>query len=142
MERPDGVTVLGVLAYIGAGLSVLAALGMLLGGAIIANMAARPGMGMIAGVGGVALGIFFLVIAALYAVIGTGMFKLHNWARILVIILSFLGAALNALSLLGALFHFRPLAVLWSLVVIGVNVWIAMYLLKPHVKQAFGATGF
>ena len=142
MERPDGVTVLGVLAYIGAGLSVLAALGMLLGGAIIANMAARPGMGMIAGVGGVALGIFFLVIAVLYAVIGTGMFKLQNWARILVIILSCLGAFLNALCLLAALFHFHPFAVLWCLIIIGVNVWIAMYLLKPHVKQAFGATGF
>lgn len=142
MERPDGVTVLGVLAYIGAGLSVLAALGMLLGGAIIANMAARPGMGMIAGVGGVALGIFFLVIAVLYAVIGTGMFKLQNWARMLVIILSCLGALLNALSLLAALFHFHPFAVLWYLIIIGVNVWIAMYLLKPHVKQAFGATGF
>ena len=142
MERPAGVTILGVLAFIGAGLSVLAALGMLLGGAMLANMAARPGMGMIAGVGGVALGVFFLVIAALYAVIGTGMFKLQNWARILVIVLSFLGAFLNALSLLGSLIHLHPLAVLWSLIVIGINVWIAMYLRKPHVKQAFGATGF
>jgi hypothetical protein len=142
MQRPDGVTVLGILAFIGAGLSVLAAMGMLVGGAMIANMAARPGMGMIAGIGGVALGIFFLVIAVLYAVIGTGMFKLQNWARMLVIILSFLGAALNALSFLGALFHFRPFAMLWSLIVIGINLWIATYLLKPHVKQAFGATGF
>ena len=142
MERPAGVTILGVLAFIGAVLSVLAALGMFLGGAILANMAARPGMGMIAGAGGVALGVFFLVIAALYAVIGTGMFKLQNWARILVIVLSFLGAFLNALSLLGSLIRLHPLAVLWSLIIIGVNVWIALYLLKPHVKQAFGATGF
>jgi hypothetical protein len=44
--------------------------------------------------------------------------------------------------LLGSLIHLHPLAVLWSLIVIGINVWIAMYLLKPHVKQAFGATGF
>jgi|HubBroStandDraft_1064217.scaffolds.fasta_scaffold70738_2 hypothetical protein len=142
MQRPAGVTILGVLAFIGAGLLVLAALGMFLGGAILANMAARPGMGMIAGAGGVALGVFFLVIAALYAVIGTGMFKLQNWARILVIVLSFLGAFLNALSVLGSLLHLHPLAVLWSLILVAVNVWIAMYLLKPHVKQAFGATGF
>jgi len=142
MERPDGVTVPGVLAYIGAGLLVLAAFGMFVGGAMIANMAARPGMGMLATVGGVAFGVFFLIFAALYAVIGTGMFKLWNWARILVIVFSFLGAALNALSLLGSLFHFRIFAVLWSLVLIGINLWIATYLLKPHVKQAFGATGF
>jgi hypothetical protein len=31
MERPTGVTILGVLAYIGAALSVLAALGMMVG---------------------------------------------------------------------------------------------------------------
>jgi hypothetical protein len=142
MERPDGVTVLGVLAFIGAGLSVLAALGMLLGGAMIANMAARPGMGMIAGVGGALLGVFFLVIAVLYAVIGTGMFKLQNWARILVLVLSFLGALLNALSVLSALFHLHPLLIVWRLILVGINVWIAMYLLKPHVKQAFGSTGF
>jgi hypothetical protein len=95
-----------------------------------------------AGVGGIFVGAVLIVVAILYVVIGMGMFKLWNWARVLVIVLSFLGAALNALSLLGALFHFRILAVLWCLIVIGVNLWIAMYLLKPHVKQAFGATGF
>lgn len=38
--------------------------------------------------------------------------------------------------------HFHPLLVVWRLILVGVNVWIALYLLKPHVKQAFGATGF
>jgi hypothetical protein len=142
MERPAGVTILGVLAFLGAGLLLLAALGMFLGGAVIANMAARPGMGMIAGVGGALLGCFFLIIAVLYVVIGTGMFKLQNWARILVIVLSFLGALLNAFGVLSALFHMHPLLIIWRLILVGINVWIAMYLLKPHVKLAFGATGF
>lgn len=102
MERPSGVTILAVLAFIGAGMLVLAALLMFLGGAMVANMAMRPGMGMIAGIGGAILGILFLGFAALYAVIGTGMLKLQNWARILVIALSGLGAFLNAISVLSA----------------------------------------
>ncbi len=142
MERPSGVTILAVLAFIGAGMLVLAALLVFLGGAMVANMAMRPGMGMIAGIGGAILGIVFLGFAALYAVIGTGMLKLQNWARILVIILSGLGAFLNAIGVLSAMFHFHPLLVVWRLILVGVNVWIALYLLKPHVKQAFGATGF
>jgi len=142
MQRPDGVTILAVLAFIGAGLCTVAALLMLVGGAMVANMAMRPGMGMLAGVGGAILGVFFLAIAALYGVIGFGMLKLQNWARILVIVLSFIGAFFNALGILTAMFHFHPALMLWRLIMIGINVWIAMYLLKPHVKQAFGATGF
>ena len=142
MERPVGVTILGVLAFIGTGLLVLAALGVLVGGAMIADMAARPGMGMVAGVGGVVLGVFFIGMAAVYALIGTGMFKLFNWTRGLVIILSFLAAFVYALGIVSALYHLHPLLVIWRLMLLAVNVWIAMYLLKPHVKQAFGATGF
>jgi hypothetical protein len=142
MQRPDGVTILAVLAFIGAGLCAVAALMMLLGGAMLANMAMRPGMGMLAGIGGAILGVFFLGIAALYGVIGFGMLKLQNWARILVIVLSFIGAFFNAIGILTAMIHFHPALMLWRLIMIGINVWIAMYLLKPHVKQAFGATGF
>jgi hypothetical protein len=105
-------------------------------------MAARPGMGMMAGIGGAVIGGFFVVIAAVYAVVGTGFLKLQNWARILVIVLSGLGALLNALGTLSALFHFHPLLVVWRVILLAVNLWIALYLLKPHVKQAFGATGF
>jgi len=141
-QRPDGVTILAVLAFIATGLSVLAALGMLVGGAMVANMAMRPGMGMLAGVGGAILGVFFLAIAALYAVIGVGMLKLWNWARVLVIVLSGLGTLFNGLGVLTALFHLHPLLIVWRLIMVGINVWIAMYLLKPHVKQAFGAAGF
>jgi hypothetical protein len=40
MERPSGVTILAVLAFIGAGLLVLAALGFLLiGGVMLSRMA-------------------------------------------------------------------------------------------------------
>jgi hypothetical protein len=142
MERPTGVTILAVLAFIGAGLLVLAALGVLLGGAMVANMAARPGMGMMAGIGGAVLGGFFVVIAAVYAVVGAGFLKLQNWARVLTIVLCGLGVLFYALGILTALVHFHPLLVVWRAVLLAVDLWIVLYLLKPHVKQAFGATGF
>jgi hypothetical protein len=142
MERPTGVTIFAVLAFIGAGLLVLAALGVLLGGAMVANMAARPGMGMMAGIGGAVLGGFFVVIAAVYAVVGAGFLKLQNWARVLTIVLCGLGVLFYALGILTALVHFHPLLVVWRAVLLAVDLWIVLYLLKPHVKQAFGATGF
>lgn len=142
MERPTGVTILAVLAFVATGLLILAALGVLLGGAMVGSMAARPGLGAMAGAIGVVVGVVFLGFAVLYLVVGIGFLKLQNWARVLVIVLSGLGALLNGLSILTAFFHFHPFAVVVRLISLGINIWIAVYLLKPHVKQAFGATGF
>jgi hypothetical protein len=142
MERPAGVTILAVLGFIGAGMLVLAALGMLLGGAILANMATRPGLAMIGGVGGVVVAVVFLGIAALYLVVALGFLKLQNWARVLTIVLCGLGVLFNGLGVLNALIHFRVFIVVWQVIVVGIDLWVMMYLLKPHVKQAFGATGF
>ncbi len=142
MERPTGVTVLAVLAFVSTGFLVLAALGVLLGGAMVANMAARPGMGMMAGTLGAVLGVVLLGFAILYVAIGIGFLKLQNWARIVTIVLCGLGVLFNGLGLLTALFHFSAMLFVWRLIVVAIEVWIVVYLLKPHVKQAFGATGF
>jgi hypothetical protein len=115
---------------------------VLVGGAMVGSMVARPGIGAMAGALGVFVGVVFLGIAVLYAVIGVGFLKLQNWARILVIVLSALGVLLNGLGILTGLVHLHPLLAVWRLISLGINLWIALYLLKPHVKQAFGATGF
>ena len=142
MERPTGVTILAVLGFIATGLLVLAALVVLLGGAMVANMAARPGMGMIAGIGGAIIGVALLGFAVLYAVVGFAFLKLQIWARLLVIVLCGLGVLFNGLGVLTALFHFHVLVATVRAIVVAVDLWVALYLLKPHVKQAFGATGF
>ncbi|MGA3295017.1 MAG: DUF2127 domain-containing protein [Candidatus Acidiferrales bacterium] len=142
MERPTGVTILAVLGFIGAGLLVLLALGcLLMGGVILARMARGP-MGMIGGIGIAFVAVFCLIFAALYVVIGVGLWKLQNWARILTIVLVGLGLVIQALGLLGALAHFHPILFVWRAIFVAIDVWIVVYLLKPHVKQAFGATGF
>ncbi|MGD1212944.1 MAG: hypothetical protein ABR973_16525 [Candidatus Acidiferrales bacterium] len=142
MERPTGVTILAVLAFIGAGLLVLAALGFLLmGGVMLSRMAGTP-LGMMGGIGVAFLAVVFLVIAALYVVIGVGFWKLLNWARILAIILIGLAVLFQAVGVLAALAHFHPILFVWRAIFLGIDVWIVVYLLNPNVKQAFGATGF
>jgi uncharacterized membrane protein (DUF2068 family) len=141
MERPTGVTILAILAFVGAGLLVLAALGFLLvGGVMLSRMAAMP-MGMMGGIGVAFVAVFCLVFAVLYVVIGAGLWKLQNWARILAIVLAALAVLFQALGVLGALAHFHPFLFIWRAIFLAIDVWIIVYLLKPNVKQAFGATG-
>jgi hypothetical protein len=142
MERPTGVTILALLGFLSAALLAGTALVMFVSATFLANLAARPGFDMLAGSGGAVFGVAFLVFAAFYLVGAIGLWKLQNWARILVIVLCGLGALLNALGLLTALLHFQVLSILEGAVVVALLVWILLYLLKPRVKQAFGATGF
>ncbi len=142
MERPLGVTILAVLGFICTGCLVLAALVMFIGGAMVANMATRPGLAMIGGVGGAVVAVIFLGLAVLYLVVALGFLKLQNWARVLTIVLCGLGLLFNGLGVVNALIHFRVLIVVWQAIVVGVDLWVIIYLLRPHVKQAFGATGF
>jgi hypothetical protein len=142
MERPLGVTILAVLGFIAAGMLVLAALVMFIGGAMVANMATRPGLAMIGGVGGAVVAVIFLGLAVLYLVVALGFLKLQNWARVLTIVLCGLGLLFNGLGVVNGLMHFRVFIVVWQAIVVGIDLWVIIYLLKPHVKQAFGATGF
>lgn len=137
MQRPTGVTVISVLGFIGSGLLLLAALGMFLGGAILSSLAARPGIGMMAGIGGVIVGVVFICIAAVYLVLGIGLWKLQEWARILTLVFIGLGIILNAFSILQSVMHFHIFRFFFQAVFIAVDIWIIVYLLQPNVRQAF-----
>lgn len=142
MERPAGVTILAVLAFFLAGFLVLAGLGALLGGAVLSHMAASGGLKMLAGVGAAILGAIFLGFAVIYIVDAIGLLKMANWARILTIILVALSLFHSAFRLFRSLVHLHPIAVFFTLVIAAIDVWILVYLFKPEVKQAFGATSF
>jgi len=141
MERPTGVTILAILAFIGAGCLVLACLLFLLGGAMMSSMSAFPRFGMMAGMGSAILGIVLLGLAALYIVIGLGLWKLREWARILTIVVAGLGLLVNGFAILGPLMTFHIIFVIWRAIILGLDVWVIVYLFQPHVKKAFGATG-
>jgi hypothetical protein len=144
MQRPTGVTILAVLTFIGAAFLVVGALLSLLGGAVISSLGSAR-MGMMAGVGAAVVAIFLVILALVEVVIGLGLLKLQNWARIVTIVL----VGLSLLGSLGSLFSpfahlhiFFFLFLVRRLVFAAIGVWILWYLFQPNVKQAFGATGF
>jgi uncharacterized membrane protein (DUF2068 family) len=144
MQRPTGVTILAVLAFIGAGLLVVGALFGLLGGMLVSTMSASR-MGMMAGVGAAVLAVLLLIFAAVDVVVGVGLWKLKNWARILTIVLTgiaFLGSVLSILNPFAHMHIFFFVFLIRRLVLAAIYAWILWYLFQPNVKQAFGATGF
>jgi len=142
MARPTGVTILAVLSFLGAALCLLGAAGMFLLGssAGIAAMAGRGGNmgGPLAAMGAFA-GIACLILAALYLVNGIGLLKLRGWARLLTILLVLLGIVFEVLGIVRALPGMHVGIIVWELILIAIDVWILMYMFKPHVKAAFGA---
>jgi hypothetical protein len=145
MQRPTGVTVISVLNFIGAAFYVLGALGIFIGGAFFANMTRSSPQGgagmtaMIAGMGAV-LGVVLLIGAGLCLLVGIGLWKLANWARILEIVLLALGVCFGLFGLFGAFMNFHAGQLIWQVIILAIQIWIIVYLFKPHVKQAFGAS--
>ena len=145
MNRPTGVTVLAVLQFIGAGFCVIGGLLMMVGGTFLAAILGRAtasgegstamaGMGALIGVVG---GVFCLVLAVLYGVVGWGLWGLKNWARIVTIVLAAIGALFQVMGMVGSMLHFRIGTMIWHLIWIGVNGLIVWYLVQPQVKSAF-----
>jgi hypothetical protein len=145
MGRPTGVTVIAILDFLLAGLSILAGLGMILGGGVIASLINQQGgqgsagaAGILAGLGAAA-GVFIIIIGGVCALVGFGLWKLKGWARIVSIVLAGISGAFQLLGLLGSLAHFNLFAVVWSLFWLAIDALIIWYLLKPEVKAAFQA---
>jgi hypothetical protein len=140
MGRPTGVTIIAVLDFIGAGFCVLAGLAMMLGGGFMATMMGQQdggaGAGFLGAIGAAA-GVFFLVCAAVAVLLGWGLLKLKEWARIVTIVLAALGAVGALFGLLGVMGHFAAVAVFFVLIRLAINGLIIWYLLQPHVKAAF-----
>src|SRR3989344_4339696 len=110
MDRPTGVTILAVLNFIGAAFYILLALGFMLGMGILGGIIGQAGgegsagaMGMLMGLGVVA-GVIFIVLSLIPLLIGWGLWKLKNWARIITLVFMALGALLALLGVaLGGL---------------------------------------
>jgi len=122
---PTLVKVISILYYIGAGLTVLMALGALLGGSAFASLV--PGGGIIF----ILVGIFLLGLAVLMVFVGIYLWKGRSWARIAAIVLSCLG-------ILGALNSFWGGAYVSGVFSLAINGAIGGYLLlSSEVKAAF-----
>jgi hypothetical protein len=143
MERPTGVTILAVLYILGAAGLGLCGVLFFVGGSMLSNLAqgGGPGSALFA-MGGAVVGAFFLVFALLDLVLGIGFLKLQNWSRVVAIVLIGIGVLFGLLGLATMMLHLVLFGLMFRAVVLAIQIWILVYLFKPHVKQAFGATGF
>lgn len=143
MERPTGVTVLAVLSYIGCGLLVIFAICSVVFSSFIAAIMKNNPMGgtIAAGVGVVAAVVFFCIAVIAFA-LGWGLWNLKNWARLVTLVITGIRLLLGTYSAIFSLLHFNILALVFIIIVLGINGLIFWYLLQPDVKQAFGTTGF
>jgi hypothetical protein len=125
-QRPTGVTVLAILAFVGGILSILAALTLLgLGGLLVG-----------AGYGGLAVffGIYALVWGALALWIGWGFWQLRPSAWRWGIILMVVGAVITLVQI--------PLGysggIASAAISIAIDLAVIYYLTTPAVRAAFG----
>jgi len=125
-QRPTGVTVLAILAFVGGILSILAALTLLGLGGVLAG----------AGFGGLAVffGIYALVWGALALWIGWGFWQLRPSAWRWGIILMVVGAVITLVQI--------PLGysggIASAAISIAIDLAVIYYLTTPAVRAAFG----
>jgi len=143
MQRPTGVTILAVLYFLGAACLGLAGLGLIVGGSALAAAARSGGPGAaLFAAGGAIVGGIFLVIALIDLALGVGFIKLQNWARVTAIVLTGIGVLFGLMGLMSVMIHMMVFQLVFQLIVLAIEVWVVVYLFKPDVKQAFGATSF
>jgi hypothetical protein len=131
MNRPQGVTVIAVLYFVGAAFFGLLGLAFLLGGGMMAAAIARETGISAAVIGGLGIVGFIamLCLAGIDVLIGWGLLSLKEWARIVAIVF----AALSAIGGFFSLFRFS----FFGLIRLAISGWMIWYLLQPQVVAAF-----
>lgn len=143
MDRPVGVTVLAVLSIaFGIVIGLIGVLALLWGAVISRGSVDSWGLNKFFAIGGAVIAVICFGVTAVYAVIGRGLLKLQNWARVVSIVFAALGLLSLPLGLINLHGQVHPLVGLRILASVAIDIWVLIYLFRPHVKQAFGANGF
>jgi len=129
-NRPMGVTILAILAFIGGALQLATgvaavAFGGLAGAAVGGTEGAAVG-GLVA-----ISGLFLIVLGVVALLAGFGLWQLKPWAWLLTIAWAILGLVSAALTLLSG----DVTSAIISAIIPAVVIW---YLNRPDVKAAFG----
>ena len=134
-QRPMGITILAILAFIGGILGICGALSGIVGASFLGGLAASVGASNATALGGmlVVYSIIALAFAAADLVFGFGAWTLKPWAWMLGMVLFGLNIVFQLVAVIAGWATFT--GVLISLVISGVIIY---YLLTPEVKKAFG----
>jgi uncharacterized membrane protein (DUF2068 family) len=132
--RPLGVTVIAILtwlrgalfAFIGLAILGIGHLSARLMGAVASDAWAQS---LVLRLGKV-LGVCVLAVAAVYIIVGLGLWGLRNWARIVTLIFV---ALWFLLGLSGLMLHPGS----WHLIRSAIDLVIFVYLMMPDVKRLF-----
>jgi hypothetical protein len=156
VQRPTGVTILAVALFLGIPYLLALALVLFGGGAFLGGIPIflMSFFSMFVNWPAHALLIFFMqfrfainpaVLAGFYCILmlmhlvaGAGLLRMQNWARLVVVVL----AIVNLLT--GMVGYASPRLLLFrqSIFAIVIEVFVLIYLFRPEVKKAFGATNF
>ena len=85
-------------------------------------------------------GPWVLALSVFYIVLGVGLLKRFEWARLTAIIIEILGVGFLGVALLHGLLQLRPLLTFANVARIPVSAWIISYLLKPEIRYTFART--
>jgi hypothetical protein len=125
--RPQGVTILAILAAIGGVLGIFGGLAALFGGAVIGGL----GGGALGGLLSI-IGLVALVQSALELAFAYGAWRLQPWAWTLGVAAAVISLVISVLWIIGGQSLFNQAI---SIVIAAV---ILYYLNTPEVKRAFG----
>ena len=134
-QRPMGITILAILAFIGGVLGICGGLSGIIGGSFLGGLAASVGASDATALGGMVA--IYSIIAVVFAVadlvFGFGAWTLKPWAWMLGMVLFGLNVVFQLVSVIAGWATFG--GVIISLAIAGVIIY---YLLTPDVKKAFG----
>ena len=130
-KLPTGVKVISILYYIGAGFSLLFGLLFLVGAGFMGTLASQiPLLGLFGSGLSVAIGIIIIGLGVLAILVGRGLWKGKNWARIVAIIFAALAVLSGFSSIIKGSYS--------SLFGLAINLLVGGYLLfSNNVKSAF-----
>jgi len=129
-NRPVGITILSIISFIIGGLSILLGIGiMTLSGFLIAMLRIPPIGFLISSIVAI-IGIGIIIIGILGILVGWGLLRGKNWARIISIIASIISFVIGIFLLITPGYGFGILNILASTIII-------YYLTRDHVREYF-----
>jgi uncharacterized membrane protein (DUF2068 family) len=131
---PEGVRIIGVLYFVGALIAlVFGALLLSFSDSVSQNSAAlvQSGVEIPDPSTLIYVGVALLVLSVLEYLIARGLFRLKNWARVVVAVLSVLGVVSAIMNLKDGMFA----SGIFSLVANGLIVWYLMF--RAGTRKAF-----
>jgi hypothetical protein len=134
-QRPMGITILAVLAFIGGIFGICGGLGGIVGGSFLGGLAASYGASNASTLGGMIAiySIVALAFAVADLVFGFGAWTLKPWAWMLGMVLFGLNIVFQLVALIAGWTTLGGIII--SVAIAGVIIY---YLLTPDVKKAFG----